>query len=231
MTPHIICHMVCSLDGRILQSRWMPKDYDVGDLFEELHDKLEGDAWIVGRVTGEEFAKGDTYPTECDQLLDREPWFATRVADAFGVILDAHGKIAWGRSDIDSDPIVVVLTKSVSDAHLAGLRRDGVSYIFSGFSEIDLAETVDILARELGIKRLLVEGGGTANGAFLRAGLINEISMVLCPAVDGASGAPSLFQSSATDRDQSTPISTFSLLSSERLDGGELWLRYRLTFD
>jgi riboflavin biosynthesis pyrimidine reductase len=43
---------------------------------------------------------------------------------------------------------------------------------------------------------LLVEGGGGANGAFLRAGLIDEISLVICPAIDGANGAPSVFDSS-----------------------------------
>jgi hypothetical protein len=30
-------------------------------------------------------------------------------------VLDAQGKIAWGRSDIGGNPIVVVLTKRVSD--------------------------------------------------------------------------------------------------------------------
>ena len=47
-------------------------------------------------------------------------------------MLDAHGKIGWGRSDIGGDPIVVVLTEQVSDAHLAGLRSENVSYIFAG---------------------------------------------------------------------------------------------------
>ena len=75
-------------------------------------------------------------------------------------MLDAHGKIGWGRSDIGGDPIVVVLTESVSDSHLAGLRGEGVSYFFAGKSEIDLALALDILNRELGVKRLLVEGGG-----------------------------------------------------------------------
>ena len=85
---------------------------------------------------------------------------------ACGVVLDAHGKIGWGRSDIGGDPIVVVLSKTVSNAHLAGLRGEGVSYIFAGRSELDLALTLDILNRELGVKRLLLEGGGSANGAF-----------------------------------------------------------------
>jgi hypothetical protein len=34
-----------------------------------------------------------------------------RDAAAYGIALDAHGKIAWGRSDIGGDPIVVVLTE------------------------------------------------------------------------------------------------------------------------
>jgi len=42
-------------------------------------------------------------------------------------VRDAHGKIAWGRSNIGGDPIVAVLTEQVSDVRLAGLRRDGVS--------------------------------------------------------------------------------------------------------
>jgi len=47
----------------------------------------------------------------------------------------------------------------------------------------------------LEIKRLLLEGG-VANGAFLRGGLIDEISFEICPAVDGAKGAPRVFNSS-----------------------------------
>src|SRR5215831_12738331 len=58
------------------------------------------------------------------------PWFARRDAAASGIALDAQGKIAWRRSEIGGDPIVVILTKRVSEAHLAGLRQDGISYIF-----------------------------------------------------------------------------------------------------
>ena len=84
-------------------------------LFERLHERLAGDAWLVGRVTGQEFAKSEAYPDHTDQTYSREPWFARRDADAYGVVLDAHGKIAWGRSDVGGDPIVAVLTGQVSD--------------------------------------------------------------------------------------------------------------------
>ncbi|MEJ8629068.1 hypothetical protein P0F65_02780 [Sphingomonas sp. I4] len=51
------------------------------------------------------------------------------------------------------------MTEAVSDAHLAGLRADGVSYIFAGAETIDLHAVPEILNRELGVKTLLVEGG------------------------------------------------------------------------
>ena len=130
-----------------------------------------------------------------------------------------QGKIAWGRSEIGGDPIVAVLTEQVSDAHLAGLRQDGVSYIFAGERELDLGLALEILNRELGIERLLLEGGGGSNGSFLRAGLIDEISLAICPAVDGAKGAPSIFNSSDGDAGVAAPIRSMTL-GEQRGAGG-----------
>jgi len=72
------------------------------------------------------------YPDTSNQTLPREAWFATRDAEAFAIVLDKDGRIAWGRSDIGGDPLVVVLCDHVSDAHTAGLPADGVSCIFAG---------------------------------------------------------------------------------------------------
>ena len=226
MKPHVICHMISSIDGRILSSRWRPKGNQAAGLFERLHDQLDGDAWLVGRVTGQEFAKGKAYPAQTREAFLRTPWIATRDVAAYGIVLDAHGKIAWGRADIGGDPIVVVLTERVPDAHLAGLRAEGVSYIFAGAQQLDLALTLETLNRELGIKRLLLEGGGGANGAFLRAGLVDEISLAVVPAVDGAKGAPNVFDSSDQEAGVPAPIASMTLKESQVLDGGAVWLRY-----
>jgi riboflavin biosynthesis pyrimidine reductase len=226
MKPHVICLMASSVDGRTLHSRWRPQGGAA--LFEQVHDELAGDAWLVGRVTGQEFAEGKPYPASTREAFPREPWFANRDAKVYGVALDAHGKIAWGRSDIGGDPIVVVLTETVSDAHLAGLRGEGVSYFFAGKSELDLALILDILNRELGVKRLLLEGGGGSNGAFLRAGLVDELNLILCPAVDGAKGAPSVFDSPEAETDQRAPVTAMALESNRVLEGGAMLLRYRI---
>ena len=228
MKPHVICHMAASVDGRILLSRWRPEGARAVSPFERLHDQLGGDAWLVGRVTGSEFAKGQAPYPPTTERLPRTPWFARRDAAAYGVVLDAAGKIAWGRADIGGDPIVVVLTEQVSDAHLAGLRGEGVSYLFAGQRALDLGLALEILNRELGIERLLLEGGGGANGAFLRAGLVDELSLMLCPFVDGAHGAPSIFDSPAAESEQRAPLQAMTLESSQVIDHGVVWLRYRL---
>jgi riboflavin biosynthesis pyrimidine reductase len=218
--------MLCSIDGRILNSRWRPKGNVESGLFERLHDQLGGGSWLCGRVTAQEFAKGTQYPPS-DQTFPRDSYFAQRDAKAWGIFLDAHGKAVWARRDIGGDAILVILTEQVSDTHLAGLRADGISYIFAGATEIDLAAALETLNRDLGIERLMLEGGGGANGALLRAGLVDEISLVVCPVVDGGSGAPSVFDSGKTDLGPA-PIDRMTLASHDVLDGGVVWLRYRL---
>ena len=66
MKPHVICHMMVSLDGRIHPSRWTASPD--GDrkawttVYEDVHGTLGGDAWLVGRVTMGEMSKGTPHP-------------------------------------------------------------------------------------------------------------------------------------------------------------------------
>lgn len=225
MKPHIICHMTASVDGRTLLGRWHPSDAIQSGVFERIHRELGGDAWLVGRVTGEEFAQGSPYTTRVNEILPRTTWIARR-ASSHAVILDAHGKIAWGRPDIEGDAIIVALTRQVSDSHLAGLRADGVSYCFAGDSALDLELLADTLNREFGIRRLLLEGGGRANASFLEAGLIDELSLLIAPAIDGTPSSPSVFESRSPQ--PSMAVQGVSLQSCQALDGGAVWLRYTI---
>ena len=226
MKPYIICHMTASLDGRTLPSRWIPKTGNASDLYERIHEKLAGDAWLVGRVTGADFSKRGAYDAPAPAPIPRENWIAVKESEQYAIIIDAHGKVAWGRSDIGGDPIVVVLSRSVSDQHLAGLRADNVSYVFAGETEVDLKVALEALNDELGVKRILVEGGGNINGGFLKASLIDEISLILQPAIDGKPGAPALFETG----DESAALRAITLLDCEPQPDGLVWMRYKLEY-
>jgi len=227
MRPYVICLMITSVDGRVQTKRWMPK-FDAAGAYERLHAELEGDAWLVGRTTGEEFnERDDPYPAYAGAPIPREDWFAVEQADSWAVIMDAHGKIAWGTSEVSGDRIVVLLTRGVPDSHLAGLRADGVSYIFGGDDEIDLSSALETLGTRLGIKKLLMEGGGHANGAMLGAGLIDELYLVVAPNIDGSRKSPSLFD--VDDDQRKVAVKAMTLEGHQLLDGGMMLLRYRLT--
>ena len=45
----------------------------------------------------------------------------------------------------------------------------------------------------------MLEGGGRINGGMLRAGLIDEVSVLVAPVVDGRIGTPALFDVDADD--------------------------------
>jgi riboflavin biosynthesis pyrimidine reductase len=228
MRPHVICLMFTSVDGRVQTRRWVPT-FDGGGVYERMHAELNADAWLVGRTTGEEFNERDApYPPYGGAPISRDDWFAVDQADSWAVIMDARGKIAWGTSDVSGDRLLVILTRQVSDSHLAGLRADGVSYIFGGDTEIDLRHVLDTLGARLGIKTLLMEGGGTANGAMLAVGLIDELHLVVAPHVDGSRGSPSLFDVEGAE-DRRLPIADMTLESHEVLSGGMVLLRYRIT--
>ena len=72
MKPYVISHMNASVDGRILGSRWRPAENRMAGLFERLHEELGGGSWLIGRVTGSEYAKAVAYPDHTDQTYPRE---------------------------------------------------------------------------------------------------------------------------------------------------------------
>ena len=225
MKPHVTVHMITSVDGRIKTGRWSP--FDGRGEYEKVHDLLEGDAWMCGRVTMAGYARGEPYAGEVP-TLPRQDHIARRDAKGYAVALDASGKLDWGREGVDDDHLVVVLSESVSDRHLAGLRRDGVSYVFGGRERIDFARVLETLNGAFGIRRLLVEGGGGINGSLLKAGLVDELSLLVAPAVDGLRGGPALFDFDGPPEDETAKGLRLALLSSQPREGGVMWLRYRV---
>jgi len=119
--------------------------------------------------------------------------------------------------------VIEVVTEQVSDDFLAYLQSIGVSYVFGGKTDIDLADVVSTLERELGVQRLIVEGGSHVSGAFVNAGLVDEVSVLILPLVDGRSEHPSSFEV-AMDAWKSPAYLT--LTSVEQVTSGAVWLRY-----
>lgn len=78
------------------------------------------------------------------------------------------------------------------------------------------------------MERLLLESGDHVNGSFLRVWLVDEVSLIIWPAVDGAAGAPSVFNSIHAEADHSPPVRAMRLLNNETTAEGAVWLRYQV---
>ena len=221
--PHIICHMLGSVDGKIKQNIWGLTDHH--KYFEEPAAKIKADAWLVGRVTMQEFSSKKKLPAAKGRVsVPKEDFVADQPAKGFAVVIDPSGKCTWDTNMVSTEHVIEVLTEGVSSPYLAHLREKNVSYIFGGKTELDLNLVVRKLYNLFGVKRLRIDGGGHVNGSFLKAGLIDEFSLVLAPIADGTTGAPTVFE--AGEGYGKRKATRFQLKSVKKIFDDFLWIRY-----
>lgn len=226
MKPYVICHMLVSVDGRIVTSGWNLSPEGRKE-YESTAATYGADAWMCGRITMAAFAKGTARDvTSVASLPQKKDFVAPHQGSTYAVALDPHGKLHWQSNAIDGDRVIAVLTEQVSPEYLAFLQAQGVSYLFAGADTIDLSTALDKLASTFRIKMLLLEGGGKINGSLLQAGLIDELSLLIAPIADGNNGIPTLFD---TLDQVATPHAArrLSLHAVEQRTDGIVWLRYR----
>lgn len=190
--PRVICLMSSSLDGGLHASKYTESPdgtaQDWGGLYEALHDRLGGDAWLVGRTTMAEMAKGEPHPPAHVPAVQRPHRFARTDAETYAIAVDTRGELHFREDNVGGDHAVVLLGSGVTDAHLAELAADGVSYIVSESEHVDLTQSLAILKRELGIATLLLEGGAKIVGSFFEARLVDELHLIVAPAIDARTG-------------------------------------------
>jgi riboflavin biosynthesis pyrimidine reductase len=233
MRPKIICHMMSSIDGRLIVDRWTApaagiKAETLRGHYDEIASRFESDGWIVGRKTMQEMIEGEARTVKSSGGDLRSTYMANRKGRDVAVSIDPHGKLHYGRDNIADDHIIAVLGEEVSDNYLAELREDGVSYLFAGPDGSDLGGALKTLGEVFGLKILLLEGGGRINGAFLKEGLIDEISLLVYPAIDGLAGIPAIFDYAGLGDELPGTGQSLRHIGTETLEGGTVWLRYRV---
>ena len=124
------------------------------------------------------------------------------------------------------DHVVLLVTERVGNNYLAHLQAAGVSYFICGKRDVDLEVALDKLRQTFSIKKLMLEGGGKFNGSMLHAGLVDEISQLIVPIVDGGIGVSSFFDIPGDAPPQAA--ARLRLKSHRQLPGDVSWLKYRV---
>jgi 2,5-diamino-6-(ribosylamino)-4(3H)-pyrimidinone 5'-phosphate reductase len=228
--PYVICLMQTSVDAKIKIDRWPDPDAAEGE-YERVHDLHRADAWLCGRVTMAYFARHQ--PKLARKVLaPAEPtrgqgdFIAPAQGKCYAVAVDARGKLKWRSNAVNGDRLIVLLSSRASEAHRAELQARQISYLVSLGDRIDFGSALTKLRKHFGIKRLMLEGGGRINASLLHAGLIDELSLLLSPVIDGSSATTELFE---TDPDhRGLRARGLRLLQVSPRPAGVLWLRYRV---
>ena len=221
--PYIVCHMMTSVDGRI-DCAMTAKLKGVDDYYHTLSE-LACPSTLSGRVTAElELALPGRFNAKSKEPYGKEGYAKNSDSTGYEVVVDTKGSLLWENDEGNSKPHLIITSEDVSKEYLEYLDDRHISWIACGKNSIDLAKAMEILQDSFHVERLAIVGGAAINGAFLDAGLLDEVSILIGLGIDGRKGMPAVFDGLPMERE---PFA-LKLNKVKAFDDGAVWLRYSL---
>ena len=220
--PYTICHMMISVDGRI-DCAMTSKLRGVEDYYTT-PEEINVPTTVSGRVTAElEMAEPGTFVPESKESYGQEGFSKQADAEGYEVIVDTNGKLLWPDASGMSKPYLILTSKKVTKEYLHYLDGQHISWIACGDESVDLVRASEILFEQFHVERMGIVGGSNINTAFLEAGLLDEISLLIGAGIDGRGGMPAVFDGLPMNHD----VTALKLTDVQKFDSGAVWIRYQ----
>ncbi len=222
MLPRVVLHNAVSVDGRM--DHLTP---DIG-LFYQLISKWKEDATLTGSdtilraYTREQIKRADaeaSSPRKSDPK-DKRPLL---------VVPDSRGRLrCWNllRREPYWRNVVALCSRKTPQKYLNYLQRQQVDVIRTGTDHVNLAQALKELRSRYKINIVRADCGGALNGALLRAGLVDEVSLLVHPCLIGGSSSASMFR--APDLNGPKGVIRLKLTHLRKLRDGIVWMRYKI---
>ena len=222
--PHVFINVAVTADGK------MDTFERQGSAISSAHDKARVDQLR---------AKTDAVMVGGKTLLDEDPKLtvkseelrAERIARGLapnpikvGIVSNAELNFDGNFLNAGGAQVVIFTTSRTSKEQIYSLKSRGVDVFILGDSRVDLKQALEMLY-SLGIRSLMVEGGGTLNFELLRLGLVDELTMYLAPMIFGGESAPTTAAGPGVVRGEAIPLKLVDVEVHE--DGGVL-IHYKL---
>lgn len=222
--PYIVCYMMTSVDGRI--DCGMTARLAGVEEYYPLLDELGLQSAVSGKTTAQlELAEsGEFQPSDNTSVGVETVSKKTDSAIGYEIIADTKGTLLWKDDGEYEQPHIILTSKQVSREYLSYLDEKNISYIVTGDTRIDLAAASAALKESFGIERLGIVGGPTINTAFLDAGLLDEVIVLIGAGIDGRASFPPVFNR----KDSTVKIPTLlTLVEAKAYDSGAVLIRYK----
>jgi len=181
--PYVILSAAMTLDGKIETKMSKLKLSSKKDTVRVHKLRAKVDAILIGKNTLEI----DNPTLSVRHTVGKNP---TRI------ILDSHGTIKSSSKILqtcDKIQTIIVTTNLISAANLSRLRKFPIQIITCGNSSVNISKLLKILHNK-GIKKIIVEGGGTINWSFLKHGFVDELIITIAPYILGGSNSKTLVE-------------------------------------
>jgi 2,5-diamino-6-(ribosylamino)-4(3H)-pyrimidinone 5'-phosphate reductase len=180
--PYVIVSAAMSIDGKLATRTGRSNLSSKKDLIRVHKLRKSADAILVGKNT----------------ISVDDPLLTVRYVkgkNPIRIILDSKANLSTKSRVIETAkkvPTILVVLEN-SPRKVDGFIVKGVEVIRCGKNKIDLKKLLEILGKK-GIKRIIVEGGGTTNWYFFKEKLVDEIVITITPYVLGGRSAISLVE-------------------------------------
>jgi 2,5-diamino-6-(ribosylamino)-4(3H)-pyrimidinone 5'-phosphate reductase len=216
MLPRVVLHVEASLDGRIDHIR-----PDVGRYYS-LASRFHEDAILTGVDTllqsADLPAEDDWEPPTPQAIGGGGPWF---------VVTDSRCRFDrwnWLRKQPYWRDAVALVAEASPAKGLGRLAAKGVPTIVCGGQRVDLRTALQTLAADFDVRTVRVDSGGALSGTLVRAGLVDEVSVLLEPVLVGGVTPRTFLR--GPDPASADDVVRLRLLKVEQFDDGLVWLRY-----
>lgn len=213
--PYVILNAAMSLDGKIATFTGDSKMSSPADLRRVHRLRASVDGIMVGLRT----------------LLRDDPKLTVK----FGkdrkpqrIIVDSNARTPLNSNVVRTAkgiPTIIAVTSRASRKKTELLQKQGVRILVCGNGPLVSVKILLHSLRGLGLRRILLEGGGELNWSMLSNGLVDEISTAITPRILGGKNAVSLVEGKGVPK--VTDAIALRLIRTSKY-GRDLVVRYKV---
>lgn len=225
--PFVILNVATTADGKTdTVYRKGASISSIEDMERVDHLRAEVDAIMVG---GRTLLDDDPRLTVKSEQLRRERIQRGQSANPIKIGVVTVADLQSDSRFLNAGPaqVIIFTTSQTKPDKIELLQRQGVSVYVIGEGQVDLSLAMQKLT-EVGVQRLLVEGGGILNESLLRLKPVDQINIYVAPLIFGGAKAPTFANGLGLSRDDAIRL---QLNAINKLGDDGVLLQYLLLYE